>query len=150
MISWAATQRPRSILVALALSIAGCGAEGAVPVSGRVTLDGKPLPGVHVSFQPQNAAEDAPGGSYAVTDADGKYQLRLVDSDQPGAAPGKHRVEIVAKAGPTDDTDRRGRPPPVSVVVPERYNRFSELSFDVPASGTDAANFDLQSGNPPN
>ena len=137
----------RKNLIALWLLIlaVGCQAEGAAPVSGRVTLDGKPLPGVHVSFQPEAAGPDAPGGSYAVTDNEGKYALRLVDSDAAGAAVGKHRVEIVAKTGITDDSDRRGRPPELSVVVPPRYNRNSELTFEVPAGGTQDANFDLSS-----
>jgi len=128
---------------ALALSlVAGCGRGGAVPVSGRVTLNGQALGNVHVSFQPVAVDKDhnPGGGSYAITDADGRFTLRLVEGDTPGAVVAKHRVEITPRNA-DDDRDRRGKG--AATGVPARYNRNSELTFDVPAGGTNKADFSL-------
>src|SRR5215213_7041646 len=126
---------------ALALTlVAGCGRGGAVPVSGRVTLNGQALANVHVSFQPVAVDKDhnPGGGSYAITDADGRYALRMVEGDASGAVVGKHRVEITPR-NTDDDFDRRGKG--AVTGVPARYNRHSELTFEVPAGGTDRADF---------
>jgi hypothetical protein len=133
-------------LALLPLLAAGCGSSNVVAVSGRVTLDGKPLANAHVGFQPlaQPGKVDAGGGSYAITDSDGRYSLRMVESDAPGAVVGKHRVEIVLRGtGADDDTDRHGKPP--KPPLPARYNQESKLTFDVPAAGTKEANFELES-----
>src|SRR5262249_34965527 len=89
--------RYRLALLALALPAVGCGGGPKVaPVSGRVTLDGQPLAGASVNFQPLSDGNNLnPGpGSYGKTDADGRYSLRVVVDDRPGAFVGKHRVEI--------------------------------------------------------
>jgi hypothetical protein len=124
----------------------GCGGgPKLVAVSGRVTLDGRPASGVHVGFQPVAAAgEKYPGGgSYAITDSDGRFTLKLVENDRTGAIVGKHRVEITSRQQADDATDsiqKSGRP---KAVVPPKYNRESNLTFDVPGDGTTDANFDL-------
>jgi hypothetical protein len=127
--------------VALVALAAGCSGQRVVPVSGRVTLNGQPLANVHVSFQPVAVGSDHdPGsGSYAITDNDGRYTLKLVHGDTPGAVVGKHRVEITPR-NTDDDADRRGKG--AATGVPMRYNRNSELTFDV-TSGTDKADFPL-------
>jgi|SRR3954454_7920106 len=134
--------RTLTVLAAGLLLAAGCNRAGVVPVSGRVTLNGRPLANVHVSFQPVAVGKDVNpgGGSYAITDADGRFTLRLVESDTPGAAVGKHRVEITPR-NVDDDSDRRGKG--AVTGLPERYNRKSELTFDVPAGGTDKVEFAL-------
>jgi hypothetical protein len=135
----------RYALAVVALWVAGCGDPKVVAVSGRVTLDGQPLAGAHVVFQPIAAAKDMnPGsGSYGITDADGRYTLTVVDTGQSGAFIGKHRVEITIRSDEDDDTDRRGRRPAAKVVLLPRYNRNSQLSFEVPAKGTKEADFPL-------
>jgi hypothetical protein len=132
-------------LALLPLLAAGCGGSNVVAVSGRVTLDGKPLANAHVGFQPLAPAGkvDAGGGSYAITDSDGRYTLRMVEGDAAGAVVGKHRVEIVLRgSGADDDTDRHGRPP--KPPLPAKYNQDSRLTYDVPSGGTKDANFDLE------
>jgi hypothetical protein len=124
---------------------AGCGSAGKmVPVTGVVTLDGKPLANAHVVFQPEAAQGSSnPGiGSFGVTGPDGRYTLRAFDTEQPGAVVGKHRVDINLKVE-SDDRPSAGRPPPK--MLPAKYNRQSELQFKVEPSGTSAANFDLKS-----
>src|SRR5262245_1428215 len=109
-----------ALLLALPLA-AGCSRSGGVAsVSGRVTLDDKPLANVHVSFQPIAAGANRypGGGSYAITDADGRFTLRLVEGERPGAFVGKHRVEFTARIESDDDSDRGGKTPKPKVVVP--------------------------------
>ncbi|HJZ91304.1 MAG TPA: hypothetical protein VKE40_10565 [Gemmataceae bacterium] len=136
----------RRFLAVLAIALplaAGCSRGPATAqVSGRVTLNGQPLANVHVSFQPIAAGNDynVGGGSYAITDADGKFTLRLVDGEKLGAVVGKHRVEITPR-NTDDDLDRRGKGAPTG--IPERYNRNTTLTFEVPAKGTDQADFPL-------
>jgi len=136
-----------AFLCALTIATAGCGSASVVPVSGRVTLDGQPAAGVHVGFQPMAAIgqQNPGGGSYAVTDLEGRFTLRLVETDQPGAVVAQHRVEIIAKSETDDDRDRRGKAPPLKLVIPAEYNRESQLTFTVPSGGTSSANFDLKS-----
>src|SRR5262245_63329778 len=139
--------RTRLFLLLVAAGAAGCGARGLAPVSGRVTLDGSPAAGVHVSFQPVGGeGQKNPGvGSYAITDSDGRFTLKTVDKDAAGAVVGKHRVEITTRGVEADDqTDMRpkGRP---KAVIPLRYGQSSDLTFDVPAGGTSTADFPLKS-----
>src|SRR2546423_891968 len=114
-------------LSAAALSLlAGCGSTAKVaPVSGAVTLDGKPLANAHLVFQPEatGGKTNIGVGSYGDTDAGGKYTLRLQDTDQPGAVVGKHRVEIDIKVQ-ADDRDPKLRPP--TKRLPAKYNRNSD------------------------
>jgi hypothetical protein len=138
---------PVWLVVAIAVLFGGCNPAGkVVPVSGVVTLDGKPLANAHLAFQPQAAGgtTSAGTGSYALTDASGAYKLRLADTDQPGAVIGSHRVEINLQIE-ADDRDPRTRPP--AKVLPARYNTSTELRFEVKPGGTDKANFDLKSRN---
>jgi hypothetical protein len=135
-------------LLCALLAAAGCGGRGVVPVSGRVTVDGKPAAGVHVGFQPVAAAgnNNPGGGSYAITDDDGRFTLRLVEGGQEGAFVGKHRVEITGRPVAVDDnTDSRIKAPPKKPIVPAKYGRDSALTFEVPGGGTDKADFALTS-----
>lgn len=131
-------------LVALA---AGCDPNDfhAVPVSGRVTLDDKPLPDAVVTFQPQavsGAAASGPG-SYGRTDADGRFSLRVATDDTPGAVVGKHIVTIsVAKPGTGDALIATA-----DDILPAEI-RNGRREFTVPAAGTEAADFALQSPRP--
>lgn len=130
---------------ALLVVLVGCDSgPKVVPVGGKITLDGKPLANASVNFQPMatGMSTKAGPGAYATTDAAGSYTLRSVSTDEPGAVVGMHRVEIDLKVE-SDDRDPKLRPPPK--VLPARYNRQSELQFEVPSTGTSEANFDLKS-----
>src|SRR5262245_32981152 len=90
------------VSASVALLALGCGGEPyqLAPVSGRVTLDDVPLANVHVNFQPMAADTNNPGpGSYGKTDADGRYELRVVLTGKKGAVVGKHQVRISARGG---------------------------------------------------
>ena len=120
----------------------GCGRQPEVaPVSGLVTLDGQPLAGAHVSFQPvQDDVRAMAMGSYDTTSSEGRYSLRLVEPDMPGAVPGQHRVRIRTAV----DADQPEDGPLSEERLPARY-RDGTLTFEVPASGTTSADFHLRS-----
>jgi hypothetical protein len=138
-----------TLLVSLGLAafFAGCEQRpyGLAPVSGVVTLDGNPVPGAQVSFQPQGGSDNEnPGpGSAGVCDDSGRYVLTTI-RNEPGAVPGPHAVRIYGpktSASTGSDTDAPGK----KELFAPRYNFQTELTFDVPPEGTDAANFDLSS-----
>lgn len=130
----------RWLLLALLLAALGCSSEyKVVQVSGRVTLNGKPLEGAWVSFQPVGSKDKDPGpGASAKTDKEGRYTLRI-EPGRSGALVGKHQVRIS-----TIEYDENSR-----LIqqerVPARYHALqSELTFVVPKEGTSEANFDLK------
>ena len=134
-------------VTACAAAAAGCNSEPykVARVSGRVTLDDKPLPNVSVMFSPIPVAGNINPGpdSGARTDADGRFTLILSGKDTEGAVVGKHKVRItyVVDSDTHDDTLKR-----VFKKLPAKYSgKDTVLEFDVPAGGTTEANFPLQS-----
>ncbi len=97
-------------------------------VSGTVTLDGKPLPGATVLFQPiiqTPGASTRVAGSAAVTDKNGHFDLQYLEGIY-GAALGKHSIQIRA-------TNEAG-----VEMVPGKYNHNTELGFEVTTSSKPA------------
>ena len=138
--------RLRTSLVALMVALlpAGCGGSHKTPpVSGRITLEGKPLANAMVSFVPVAPVGDKnrPPSSVGITDADGRYSLVLNgDPETTGAMVGKHKVMITLGAqGASNDTK-----PTFHKQLPQRYNRRTELECDVPDDGRNDADFDLK------
>ncbi|MBA2114688.1 carboxypeptidase regulatory-like domain-containing protein [Bremerella alba] len=132
------------VLVSLCLLVGCFGSDKIAPVSGLVTLDGEPLAGAIVGFEPiaQEGDLEAGYGSYAKTDDDGHYTLRSLKNEE-GALIGQHRVSVstvVGKEGPNGEimglTKER---------VPPRYNNDTQLLIEVPRGGTDVANLALES-----
>lgn len=118
------------------LLIAGCGGGEdyeVVPVSGKVTLDGRPVPKLRITFQPQATEEHAnPGpGSYGITDKKGRFELAIAEPKGPGAVVGTHTVRMTG-------CDPRKYALPWSC-------RDGTLTFDVPPEGTEEANFEFNS-----
>jgi hypothetical protein len=136
--------------VLLPFLTAGCGGSnefGVAPVSGRVTMDGKPLAEARVGFQPDFTAatgNQAGSDAFGVTDAEGRYTLELVLGGE-GASVGRNRVSISTYHGVEDPATGQGKVL-APETVPEKYRgRTSTLTFDVPSAGTTEANFDLTS-----
>ena len=140
--------RPLS-LFALSLSLfalAGCGGEhfDVAPVSGVVTLDGQPLADARVGFEPRRKGDNpnAGPGSYAKTDAAGRFELKTLDG-QNGAVVTTHDVWIRTFIAPAD---RSGEIIEAAAErVPAKYNDATTLTFDVTPEGTDQAKFNLLS-----
>jgi len=131
---------PALMLIALLSVLLGCGKKSnVVPVSGRVTLDGQPLANVAINFGPLTGGLDGAYASYGKTDAEGRYWLKLVDGGQRGATVGKNRVTLNESGGaPVSD----GAAVRIQFKLPPTA-RDGTLQFDVPAGGTDAANFEF-------
>jgi hypothetical protein len=152
----------RLLAMAAALCLAaGCGGtkSGMAPVSGQVKLDGQPLEGAQIMFTPsapQSGSKDASTQSAGVTDKDGKFSLISFDAGE-GALVGKHTVSISKSTGTTADgkaidpnlasvaADMASSAVAAAGLVPAKYNQNTILTFDVPAGGTDKADFDLMS-----
>ena len=115
----------------------GCGTTGPelVPVSGRVTLDGQPLPGARIMFQPE--ATGSP--SYGSTDRDGRYELGYKRGVQ-GAMIGWHIVRIQLDAPGQAANGKSNRRPK---SLPARYNTKSELRVEVKPGTQNDLDFDL-------
>ena len=143
--------RIRLLLSLAFVLILGCGSGTTLaPVSGRVTMNGKPQEGASVNFEPQSSGEkkslEAPLNSVGKTDEKGEYSLETIKGHK-GALVGKHKVYISlhkVQPGSGDERVPRGGWPKKD-LVPIRYNEKSELTIDVPSGGTDKANFDLKS-----
>jgi hypothetical protein len=132
----------RSAIVAFALLAGfGCNQNSVAPVSGRVTLDGQPLAGVFVIFEPIQSGANPGMGSIGKTDAEGRYAMRQMQPDRPGALVGKHRVRITT-APLAKSTDAR----PSSERQPKTL--FTSPADDpcvVPPGGTNQLDFHLSS-----
>ena len=134
----------RWVFLAL-LSAGGCGSEF-VPVSGRVTQGGKPVSGAVVTFQPggkRGAPPPSATGSIGHTDEDGRYTLRVIAPDKPGAIAGEHSVTISVPK--TDGKTGASKAAPAKTKTLSKEWQDGSKRFTVPKDGTDAANFELES-----
>lgn len=126
-------------LAGLAILIAAIGCGGNAGVSGTVTLDGKPLPGVHLVFFPKDG--DPRTAKLFVADADdqGRFTVGAIGSPEGGIPPGPYRLALTTAFSATAGDDE----PPPPERVPEAYR--SGIDFEVPAGGTRDAAIELQS-----
>lgn len=124
-----------SVFVVSLLIVAGCG-ERSSTVTGRVTLDGRPLAGgtdvrAMIQFAPEK------GGPTAVGTLDGNGEYQLSSGSNQGLPPGSYYVTVSASQllrGPNPGDPASGRP-----ITPRRYANAKEsgLSADVkPGSNT--------------
>jgi len=142
----------RSSLFFLVASIAvigfgsGCGSRGGPAlgtVTGKVTLDGEPVPGLSITFIP----EDRGSPSYGGTDENGEYRL-FFNQKRAGAELGSHKVIISNRAPETDDSGWLIDDTPI-VKIPKKYQQPGELTADV-SSGRNNIDFDLEPDTKPN
>ena len=131
-------------IIALA-AIAGCGKRGPylASVTGKVTLDGKPVANAIVTFAPMDGGVASTG----ITDSDGTYRLGCHLGE--GALVGQHLVSVRSQPPMSDlvgstvdfednpnvrpDPDARFRLPVFVDPIPARYNDKSELVREVKA-----------------
>ena len=102
-------------------------------VSGTVVLNGQPLAGATVEFQPAQGPS-----SRCNTDAQGHYQVTRTGDNQ-GALVGKHVVRISSGTPVDAETERINR----GKLVPSIYNVESELTVEVRA-GKNTFDFNLE------
>jgi hypothetical protein len=148
------------MLALLAPSLMGCGGSGRpslIKVTGTVTLDGVPLEGAIIAFQPiTDAKAKFQRPSAGVTDASGKFELGTYAIDD-GAPIGKYKVGILKRemigSLPEDynsemesETDMAYKwITPRSLASPETSN----LQAEITSSGLSPAQFDLKSSAEP-
>jgi len=128
------------------LLLFGCGSDGKVaPVSGVVTLNGKPTADIAVTFQPivPQGKNVAGPSAFGVTGSDGRYTLKLYGTDKRGATVGKNQVRITGHVEFTDMSEEALNKAKPKVNIPTRYWNDPKMEFDVPPSGTNSANFEL-------
>ena len=119
------------LCLAILSACVGCsdGGPHLVSVTGKVTLDGKPVPNAVVTFNPVAA-----GGSNSLgkTDKDGNYLLEF-SQDKRGAMVGDHVVEIVTKKIAKSDLPDDGSALDQSafVEIPAKYRKRGELKATV-------------------
>ena len=129
----------------------GCGGVSDQPelgqVTGTITLDGKPLSGVAVVFQPESGRP-----ARGMTDAEGKYELTYIRQTK-GTKVGPNRVEIApsedGEIEESADSDEENKSAPArsksgKPAIPARYNVQSELKVDV-KPGENTFDFKLES-----
>ena len=139
--------------VVVLASLAGCGGGGPkyVKVSGTVTLDGKPLADAVVQFAPKGSKDNQNPGksSSGYTDANGHYVLKVSNEDKEGALVGTHVVRINMKGQDMGGDSKTGSPDDVGPLkmrtnpIPKDWNEESKQEFNVPADGTDKADFSI-------
>lgn len=125
------------------------GALGLVDISGKITLDGKPVPGAAVCFY----EPDGIRFSYGMTDRDGYYEM-MFNSKKSGVTPGKKLVKISTVDIPLgakqlldgsnfEEVDADAQKPSKGELIPDRYNKKSTLQIDVQGASS-RQNFDLR------
>ena len=144
---------PALVLGAGLVFVLGCG-DGPkyVPVSGTVKLNGKPYPNAAVFFQPVGGKDNQnPGrGSAGITDENGKFVLKTTEGVN-GAVIGSHQIKIQtheanlapfdAATGTADSVPGGGKEK--YDPIPIDWRTMGKHTFDVPAGGTDKADFDI-------
>ncbi len=123
--------RQWTALAVMIIVIAGCGPDdGLAIVTGTVTLDGNPLAGAVVQFQPVKGRP-----STGMTNKQGEYRLAYT-RDKTGALIGQHEVTI-STADASEDFRAKE-------AVPGKYNTETQLVREV-APGNNDIPFDLNS-----
>ena len=137
-------RRCLSLTVLLATACGSSGGGKFAPVSGKITMNGEPLANAMINFQPivPEGTTDPPAPSGAKTNEKGEFTLESADGTK-GAWVGKHQVRISLWIDVGDLRPERRVGKTQGEQVPLKYNKASKEEFDVPAGGTDQANFTL-------
>lgn len=156
----------RFLVAGCILAMVGCGESlSTVPVTGKVTLDGDPIPAATITFKPVEGGTGMP--AVGTTDDNGVYKLRDMRSDKAGsgAVPGEYKVGVLwykpsstASADATGETAgveeqaedsrdaRQGTTGPEALLpVPYQNANTSGLSATVEAGDKNEFNFELDS-----
>lgn len=118
----------------------GCGQSGpaTAQVSGVIKLNGEPVEGAMVMFQPVAEGRSSRG----LTDANGRYTLNYV-GDQNGALIGEHVVTVTKFRKRIMDDNGQVVDPGVPELFPASANSESELKANV-TKGSNTFDFDIQ------
>ena len=131
-------------LVAVVVLLAGCSQENDhfAPVSGTVTVKGKPQPNLIVSFLPTAQGDQPAVASSGLTDDQGRFTLKTTGEEGvEGAVIGQHQVRIRNRIvlGAEDAVVQEKS----SAVKLPRKASDGSLTAEVPQEGTETMNFEL-------
>lgn len=133
--------------VALAVclfSIAGCGSGDGLnrkALSGKITLDGAPIPNGSITFEPLQTGGISGGGVYT----NGEYKIE----QKVGLPPGKYRVTLTGDDG-SNFAVSAGKMPGDDIMparknfIPDGWNE-SKQEIEVTDSGKNVIDFELKS-----
>lgn len=129
-------------IVILAFSCHGCGnsvhdPHVRQPVSGTVTLDGKPIVSGAITFFPSDNQAVASGAAIV----DGKYTISKAD----GLPVGNYKVMISAPVIAKSNNSNPAEFPGYQEQIPQKYNTQTTLTCDVKPHPGNAFTFDLKS-----
>jgi hypothetical protein len=125
-------------------STLGCGGKdySIAPVSGVVTLNGKPVSNAKVQFLPAEKGNPGPPSSSIMnTDDDGHFELQFADQTK-GAVVGKCHVLVSTRRTLSNPND----PDTTAEITPELFPdayKTNPFVFEVPRGGTQNAKIDL-------
>ena len=155
------------LVTVIVMVTGGCGkGSNIAPVSGKLTLDGQPMPGVRIVFSPRSMGgeNNNPGPySFAVTDENGDYSLITRYKDE-GAIIGPHVVTMQYPDAPPGTLERLksllGEAKRSNEGVAEVETAIADFEkkkkerlpipssaeqhYDVPEGGSTSANFELE------
>jgi hypothetical protein len=118
---------------AVVACLGGCNKGGPeiVPIAGKVTHSGQPVPNVRIIFQPTEGRI-----SWAISDEAGRFTLDY-DPDHDGAKVGTHRVYVVDESATVDPTaalsgaKAKKRPPEIAAAIDKYSQDKSQLTVEV-------------------
>jgi hypothetical protein len=125
-------------LVILSQQATGCRRSDMVPVSGRVTFEGQPVPKAIVRFVPESRPMAAAG-----TDDDGRYRL-TTRRPMDGASIGRHKVIVtpwMPGAGDTSGATAEPERPDIPKIF--RGADSTPLTVEVTTEGPNQFDFEL-------
>lgn len=135
------------ILPLLGLFTVGCGGPSLAPVSGTVTLDGKPVDGIRVTFEPVVGESDVTDEEYytsfGITDDQGHYEMQteVQGKLETGAVVGNSAVRFLCTKRET--FMNKGLADSRAVHDLPKSARDKSMRYTVEPSGSTEANFDL-------
>jgi hypothetical protein len=141
-------ESPACGLAFLLALLSGCGSSDGLPrqaVSGRVTLDGKPLEAGSITFDPVDPGKAGAVSAFGAV-AGGSYSIPAAT----GPTPGSYRVAIMASdAGDLPSPDAPPGAPPrrpaksAAPTIPAKFNTNSTLKAEVKAGDSAPIDFEL-------
>lgn len=142
------------VAVSVVFFLFGCGPKNpfdTIKVSGTVTVDGKPTPGIKVTFNPESS-DGQPG--FATTDAQGRYTLSTPSAPHnSGAIAGKYiptfsKTETEERPPAASPEEQANREPAKTIfLIPEKYGATSTCGIDpvtVEKGQTNVFDFELK------
>jgi hypothetical protein len=132
-------------VLAVVAASAGCGTSDGLnrkAISGKVTVDGAPVPNGAIGFEPIGGSGIGSGAPIIK----GEYRIESKD----GLPPGKYRVTLQGDDGTKFGVSEGKMPgdeemPPIKQLVPPDWNKGGEHNIEVKDGGPYEFNFDVKS-----